>query len=246
MGDVDDREEHGTQPQRVALPGRPLPDPRSDSAIRRAPSRCASTVRPASTVSASSADDGRVPGGLRAVGGRARGWKYQRQPITSSGSAISTESASGGAVSASAPSSSPAHTTAIASWGTASRIALASRSMSVVIRDSRSPVPARSSTPGGSATDAYQEVLAQTRPASARRGSRRASAPCARRPVCTPAPARTARWCGPDGRSRPPSDRLCTSPPSRYGPTIEASTATAFSPISDAKPPRCRWISSRT
>ena len=87
--------------------------------------------------------------------------KYQRQPTTSSGTAISTAGASGGAVTASPPSSSAAHTTPIASCGTASRIALASRSMSVVIRDSRSPVPGPLQDTRRQPDRPYEEVLAQ-------------------------------------------------------------------------------------
>ncbi len=56
VAEVDGGEEHGAQPQGPALPGSPLGDPAlGERHPRREPSRCVSTVLPASTVSASAA-----------------------------------------------------------------------------------------------------------------------------------------------------------------------------------------------
>lgn len=74
----------------------------SDREIRRRPRRCASTVRPASTVSVSADATAAYPAASERYAEGARR-KYQRQPITRIGSASSAASASGGAVTASAP-----------------------------------------------------------------------------------------------------------------------------------------------
>ncbi|CAM5667554.1 hypothetical protein STENM223S_11160 [Streptomyces tendae] len=117
--------------------------------------------------------------------------------------------------------------------------------MSVVMRDSRSPVPACSSTPGGSPTD-------RTRKSSRRSASIRSPSIAPRSRTCRTNPAWTisaatnraavTSRCS----SRSPDDTRSTSPPSRYGPTIEAITATVLTATSRRKARRCRRSSSAT
>ncbi len=195
MGDVDDGEQHRAQPERVALPRRPLLDP----PVGQRDAARAEAVRlhrpPGVHGLGERGGHRRVSRRLRAVGGRgpaevpAAPGHQQRHRDQHRGCQLGRRDDQ-------APSSRAAHTTPIASCGTASRIAFPSRSMSVVIRDSRSPVPARSSTPGGSPTD-------RTRKSSRRSASIRspsiapAAAPAARKPPGRPARPRTARRSAP-------------------------------------------------
>ena len=87
--------------------------------------------------------------------------KYHRLASTMGGTATSQATASSGAVRISAASTSTAVTAAMIISGTAWRTAHESRSTSVVARVTRSPVPARSTAPRGSATARVEEVLAQ-------------------------------------------------------------------------------------
>ena len=116
---------------------------------RRAPSPSASTVRAPSTDSvivplsvAYAADSRRYAGAARR--------RYQRTTGSSTGSPASSPSATTGLVTRAATAVSAIVAPATSTRGTPNRTVYCTRSMSVVVRATRSPVPARSTTDSGS------------------------------------------------------------------------------------------------
>ncbi len=153
-------------------------------------------------------------------------------------------SASSGEVTTSAPRTSSSETIATASSGTASRTDLSSRSMSVVPRETRSPVPARSSTPVGSATE-------RTRKSSRRSASTRSpsTAPRSRdhqvKADCTASASRYQATATVTVDPAVPVASDSTRVPSTHGPTSPATVATVCSPTTAENAPRWRRASTR-
>ena len=187
----------------------------------------------------------RVSGRLRAVGRTAPAGSTSGSRPPAPARATSTAGASGGAVTTSPPSSSAAHTTPMASCGTASRIALAEP---VDVRRD----PGQQIARAGPLQDArrqpdrpYEEVLAQV-----------GQHPLAEHRAAQPhLPYEHGLDDQRDDEQRAvklqmefprPSETRSTTSPSSYGPTMEATTATVLTVTRSRNARRCLRNSSAT
>ena len=145
-------------------------------------------------------------------------------PIQSAGRPVMHESAASGFTSRAAATVSVAVTDAIRISGTAKRIVRASASTSAVVRETRSPVPARSTVESGSAsTRRMKSSRSSPKICSERtKDARRANQV---RIVCTSRNAASAATSLSTWLRVVPSCTDCTSAPSSAGPARPAAAA---------------------
>ena len=171
--------------------------------------------------------------------------KYHTDEIRIGGTASSQGRASGGTVITSAAATRTAVTSEMVISGIASRTARLSRSISVVVRDTRSPVPARSTTPVGKETALVRK--SSRRSASTSSPSTPALSLVERvKTVCTTSAATKMSAALLMTSAVVPLDRLSTRPPRMIGPARPAIEATPLRAITTENSRRCRRSSVRT